>query len=198
MTDASHVDLYVDVDEVQDGAPSPSLPQLAGRFLAIKPTSIEKGAKSQFTNDDGTPKFMDTIRADVTFLDGAPITTIEKQDKTPVVLDEPIKRGVDVIRGMYFSQAYLVQQLEKHVGTGGVVFGRLIKDLSRKKGSNAAPWVLMPRTEADTEMRDKFIAWRRSEAEKATKLDPAPVASAAAPAAATLPSIGVADDDLPF
>ena len=74
-------DMFIDIPEPSSGARHPALQQLEGRLLAITPETLELKVPSLFKNDDGSVKLQDRMTAKVIFLDGAPITQLERRDE---------------------------------------------------------------------------------------------------------------------
>lgn len=145
-------------DPFEDAKPAslfPSMEQLAGRLVMVKPLDITKDIPStKYKDSKGRPVLSDRIDADVTVVDGP----VEGFDTTE-------------FKSMWISGSYQVTQLTGPLTRGTQLLGRVnLKDPSRAKGQGN-PWGFNSPTDADKQIARDYLAGRTIGAAEAPKQD---------------------------
>lgn len=111
--------------------------------------------KGSETNDDGKEKTRLTV--DIAFLDGEPIEAkLDKDGDVKVEYDEPLTAPSNVLKGSWLSNAALVRQLEKALGTGRPRLGRIGQIPPWKPGQDKR-YILCDFTAEEKAMAAKYI-----------------------------------------
>ena len=131
----------------------PAMKQLKGRLLLIEPTRLDK----QITSNLNPDKKVDRMSANVTVLDGDPITNVLDKDGDVVhEFDEPLA-APHTMEDMYISQTVLVNQLRKAYKAESKVLGRLVQLPAARPGENKA-WAFEEPTDADKDIARGYLA----------------------------------------
>lgn len=145
---------------VSGGGGGAKLPDMYGRLVLILPIKIERGIASNFKDDKGNAQVQDRMTATVVVLDGGPIAfggAPYKMPPTPHTQSEPLPY---VSKGLWISQAKLVEQCEPALATvaaqgvgKGMVLGRLLKNGTE---ANSA-WILGEYTAAEADVAQYYL-----------------------------------------
>lgn len=174
--------------------PSPAIAQLAGRLVVVKPQEVRE---FENTNKDSKNfgKMEEKMLADVTFLDGDPISVVLDQfGQVTKQLDEPISRGVTMERKI-MPGFFLRKQFRALIGNAGHpgTCGRL-KRVKTKEGSM---WILEDPTPEELKQAGKWWAWKQQQAPTAPSFAPQSATTPAPPVtppAEVVPPAGPVDD----
>lgn len=141
-------------DPFEDAKPAaqfPSMEQLKGRLVMVKPVKLTENIPSaKYKNPDGTPVLSSRIDAVVTVVDG------------------PVPEFADTEFGpMWISGSYQVTQLTPVLGRNGTILGRVnLKNPKQPKGQGN-PWGFEAPTDADKQTARDYIAGKRVAAAEA-------------------------------
>ena len=134
----------------------PSLKQLKGRTLIVRPTKLEKG----LPNPLQPGQTRDRMTADVVVLDGDPITERLDDDDNATPFDEPLAPPFK-LEDMYLSGAKMIAECKGKLPAGekpaGMVIGELTKLPPQKPGQKGA-WSLKAASEAQKALGRKYLA----------------------------------------
>jgi hypothetical protein len=167
--------------EVGAGAKYPSLDQLKGRLVWLRPTDVRYNSTTPLRKDPHTQ-----VTVEIAFLDGAPIDRVlNKHGQSTAVLNPPIQPG-QVQAGRFINQTWFTKRLASKVGQAGYVglLGRL--NMQPGQGTNTF-WALDDPSPSDLAMAKQWWTWKNASPEQALYRpiieQPAPQQYAPAPAA---------------
>jgi hypothetical protein len=167
--------------EVGAGAKYPSLDQMRGRLVWLRPTDVRYNSTTPLRKDPHTQ-----VTVEIAFLDGAPIDRVlNKHGQSTAVLNPPIQPG-QVQAGRFINQTWFTKRLASKVGQAGYVglLGRL--NMQPGQGTNTF-WALDDPSPSDLAMAKQWWTWKNASPEQALYRpiieQPAPQQYAPAPAA---------------
>ncbi len=166
--------------------PTPAVAQLAGRLVVVKPQEV-RDFENTNRESKNFGKMEPKMLADVTFLDGDPISVVLDQfGQVTKQLDEPVSAGMTMERkimpGFFLRKQF--QALignDSHPGTCG--------RLKRVKTPKGSMWILEDPAPEELQAAGKWWTWKQQQAPTtpsfapATTPPPAAVVPQAAPVA---------------
>jgi hypothetical protein len=149
------------VDPFEDARPAalfPSMEQLAGRLVLVRPLKLTENIPSRnYRNPDGTPVMSERIDAEIKVVDG-PLADFPSTE----------------FDSMWVGGSYQVTQLKGPLSRKSSMLGRVqLKDPSKPKGQGN-PWGFEPPTDQDKQIARDYLAGRTIGGAEAPAAAPAP------------------------
>jgi hypothetical protein len=164
----------------------PSLQQLIGRLLVVRP--IEIGQLKDMSSEAAIAagKMKDVIFCDVTFLTGSPIAVVlDKMQQVTQQLDPPVSVGMTMDRYI-IGQAWFMRRLKDKVGEPG--YPGLLGVLGTQKFGTNVGWVLLEPSDEHLALAGKWQVHAARQRSAAVAASNPMVVSAPAPAPAPAPA----------
>lgn len=170
--------------------PTPAIAQLAGRLVVVKPQEV-RDFKNENKDSKNFGEMEPKMLADVTFLDGEPISVVLDQfGQVTKQLDEPLRAGMTMERKI-MPGFFLRKQFKELIGNASHpgTCGRL-KRVKTKEGSM---WILEDPTPEELQAAGKWWAWKQQQAPITPSFAPTTTAASPPPAAVVPQAAPVAD-----